>query len=59
MSRISRTRHRDQPQRLRWSYNGPIPDGGVALGERVQIIPEIEAERLSPGVIRNLTLIDL
>jgi polyisoprenoid-binding protein YceI len=25
------------------SYNGPIPGGGVALGERVQIVLEIEA----------------
>jgi polyisoprenoid-binding protein YceI len=26
------------------SYNGPIPGGGVALGEKVQIILEIEAD---------------
>ncbi|MFF4764265.1 hypothetical protein [Streptomyces sp. NPDC001292] len=30
------------------SYNGPIPGGGVALGEKVQIILEIEAV-LQPG----------
>lgn len=24
-------------------YNGPIPGGGVALGEKVQIVLEIEA----------------
>jgi polyisoprenoid-binding protein YceI len=26
------------------SYNGPIPGGGVALGEKVQIVLEIEAD---------------
>jgi polyisoprenoid-binding protein YceI len=34
------------------SYNGPIPGGGVLLGEKVQIILEIEAARqagASPG----------
>jgi hypothetical protein len=25
-------------------YNGPIPGGGVALGEKVQIVLEIEAD---------------
>jgi polyisoprenoid-binding protein YceI len=30
------------------SYNGPIPGGGVALGEKVQIVIEIEAA-LQPG----------
>ena len=25
------------------SYNGPIPGGGVTLGEQIQIILEIEA----------------
>ncbi len=27
------------------SYNGPIPGGGMALGEKVQIILELEADR--------------
>ncbi len=27
------------------SYNGPIPGGGMALGEKVQIVLEIEADR--------------
>jgi polyisoprenoid-binding protein YceI len=31
------------------SYNGPIPGGGVALGEKVQIVLEIEADLTSPG----------
>jgi polyisoprenoid-binding protein YceI len=30
------------------SYNGPIPGGGVALGEKVQLVLEIEAA-LQPG----------
>ncbi|MFA7324405.1 MAG: YceI family protein [Candidatus Nanopelagicales bacterium] len=29
------------------SYNGPVPGGGVALGEKVQIVLEVEAD-LSP-----------
>jgi polyisoprenoid-binding protein YceI len=31
------------------SYNGPIPGGGVALGEKVQIILEIEAVLQTEG----------
>jgi hypothetical protein len=31
------------------SYNGPIPGGGVLLGEKVQIILEIEAFRQTGG----------
>ncbi|HEY6310256.1 MAG TPA: YceI family protein [Streptosporangiaceae bacterium] len=31
------------------SYNGPIPGGGMALGERVQIILDIEADLDSPS----------
>ncbi|MEV0083956.1 YceI family protein [Saccharopolyspora sp. NPDC050642] len=35
------------------SYNGSIPGGGVALGEKVQIILEIQAALQRGGVIRN------
>jgi hypothetical protein len=31
------------------SHNGPIPGGGVLLGEKVQIILEIEAFRQTAG----------
>jgi hypothetical protein len=31
------------------SYNGPIPRGGVLLGEKVQIMLEIEAFRQTAG----------
>jgi polyisoprenoid-binding protein YceI len=30
------------------SYNGPIPGGGVALGEKVQIVLEVEADLITP-----------
>jgi len=30
------------------SYNGPIPGGGVALGEKVQIVLDIEADLTTP-----------
>ncbi len=30
------------------SYNGPIPGGGVALGEKVQIVLEVEADLVVP-----------
>jgi polyisoprenoid-binding protein YceI len=26
------------------SYNGPIPSGGVALGEKVQIVLDVDAD---------------
>jgi polyisoprenoid-binding protein YceI len=26
------------------SYNGPIPGGGVALGEKVQIVLDVDAD---------------
>ncbi len=32
------------------SYNGPIPGGGVALGDKVQIVLEVEADLVSGGV---------
>ena len=31
------------------SYNGPIPGGGVALGDKVQIVLEIEADLVESG----------
>ena len=31
------------------SYNGPVPGGGVLLGEKVQIILEIEAVLQTQG----------
>lgn len=31
------------------SYNGPIPGGGMALGERVQIVLDVEADLNVPG----------
>lgn len=31
------------------SYNGPIPGGGVALGEKVQIVLDIEADLNTPA----------
>jgi hypothetical protein len=34
------------------SHNGPIPGGGVLLGEKVQIILEIEAFRQAAGWLR-------
>lgn len=30
------------------SYNGPIPGGGVALGEKVQIVLDVEADLTTP-----------
>ena len=31
------------------SYNGPIPGGGMALGEKVQIVLDVEADLNAPG----------
>lgn len=31
------------------SYNGPIPGGGVALGEKVQLVLEVEADLVTPA----------
>ena len=31
------------------SYNGPIPGGGVTLGEKVQIVLEIESRAAAGG----------
>jgi polyisoprenoid-binding protein YceI len=31
------------------SYNGPLPGGGLALGEKVQIVLEIEAALRPPA----------
>lgn len=31
------------------SYNGPIPGGGMALGEKVQIVLDVEADLNVPG----------
>ena len=31
------------------SYNGPVPGGGVMLGEKVQIILEVEAALQTAG----------
>jgi polyisoprenoid-binding protein YceI len=31
------------------NYNGPIPGGGVALGEKVQIVLEVEADLQDPS----------
>lgn len=30
------------------SYNGPIPGGGMALGEKIQIILDIEEDLTTP-----------
>jgi polyisoprenoid-binding protein YceI len=30
------------------SYNGPIPGGGVALGEKVQLVIDVEADLVEP-----------
>jgi polyisoprenoid-binding protein YceI len=32
------------------SYNGPIPGGGVALAEKVQIVLDVEADLVADGV---------
>jgi polyisoprenoid-binding protein YceI len=35
------------------SYNGPIPGGGVALGEKVQIVLEVEADLVTDSATES------